>query len=149
MKRKSACACGQVSAVVEGDPLKVTMCHCDYCQQRSGSVFQVSAWYPRDRVLELSGETKSFSGSPNSLGIEYEFCPNCGSTVHWTFDALDQAFPGMGQIQAFAVGCFADKDFPAPELEFQTQYKHCWLAPFAGVESFEEAPSPTVLLADL
>ena len=134
MIRKAQCACGQVSAVVSGDPARVVMCHCDYCQRRTGSVLAVTCYYPHERVLELNGETRVYSGSANSIGIQYEFCPGCGTTVHWTYgDAMEQAYPGMKQYRGFAVGCFVDKDFPPPQMELQRQYKHHWVPEFPGV----------------
>jgi len=39
----------------------VAVCHCDFCQKRTGSVFQVGA-YDKDQHIEISGETKSYNG---------------------------------------------------------------------------------------
>ena len=128
MKRTAQCACGQVSAVVEGDPIKVFVCHCDYCQKRTGSVFGVTCYYPHERILELNGKTRVFAESANSIGIQYEFCPNCGTTVHWSYGpAMVKKYPALSQYRGFAVGCFADKSFPGPDIEVQRQYAHSWV----------------------
>ena len=141
MIRKAQCACGRVSAVVNGDPTKVLMCHCDYCQRRTGSIFGVTCYFLHDQVLELNGETKVFSKSANSIGIQYEFCPNCGTTVHWTYgEAMEAAYPGMSKFRGFAVGCFVDKAFPAPSRELQRQYAHRWLPEVPRVETFDGFP---------
>ena len=139
MERKAECCCGRVSIVVEGDPVRVLSCHCDYCQKRTGNVSQVSCWYPHDRVLAMNGETKIFNDSPTTVGVNYEFCPNCGSTVHWTFDNIPQ-------VRGIAVGCFVDKSFPKPDIEIQTQYRHYWVDPIEGLPGFEVFPPPEVLL---
>lgn len=142
MIRTARCACGSVSAVVEGDPTQVYVCHCDYCQRRTGSVFQVSCYFPHQQVLELSGETRFFSNSTNSIGIQYEFCPTCGTTVHWTYGAaMEAAYPGMSKFRGFAVGCFVDKNFPAPMAELQRQYAHHWVPKIPGVDSFDRFPT--------
>ncbi len=149
MKRIAECACGKVSAVVEGEPVRVITCHCDYCQKRTGSVFQVSCWFPHDRVIELNGETKVFAESPNSIGVRYEFCPNCGSTVHWTLDAVEEYFPGISRFRGFAVGCFVDKDFPMPDVDVQTQYRHHWVPSISDVPSFDAFAPPEFYMRDL
>jgi hypothetical protein len=73
-----------------GDPIKVIACHCDNCQKRTGSVFQVSCWFPTDKVDEIAGDTRTFNGlevDGIGPGISYRFCATCGSTVYWTIDA--------------------------------------------------------------
>lgn len=142
MNRRAECACGRVSIEVEGDPVRVLACHCDYCQKRTGNVFQVSCWYPHDRVVKREGGTKVFNDSANTVGVNYEFCPNCGSTVHWTFDH-------MPQFRGIAVGCFVDKTFPQPEFDIQTQYRHHWIPPIEGTSSYPAFPPPDVMLKDL
>ncbi len=43
MQRTAKCACGRLSVIVEGEPVRVAMCSCSYCQRRSGSPFGLSA----------------------------------------------------------------------------------------------------------
>lgn len=148
MIRRAECACGRVSAVVEGEPAKVLMCHCDYCQRRTGSVFNVSCYYARESVLELNGETKVFSESANSIGIKYNFCPNCGTTVHWTYgEAMETSYPGMAKFRGFAVGCFVDKDFPPPQFELQRQFAHHWVPEISAATTFNDFGDPTMIMA--
>ena len=150
MIRRTECACGQVSAVVEGDPISVFVCHCDYCQKRTGGVFAVTCMYPQDKVLDLNGETKIFSKSANSMGIQYEFCPYCGTTVHWTYgDKMEESFPGISKYRGFSVGCFADMNFPAPKIEHQRQYMHHWMPEIPRVLKFDQFADPSITMADL
>lgn len=143
MKRKTQCACGRVSAILEGDPERVFICHCDYCQKRTGSVLGVTCYYAHEKVLALNGETKVFSESANSIGIQYEFCPNCGTTVHWTYgEDMLRKFPELAHYRGFAVGCFTDQDFPAPQVELQRQYAHHWVPEMPVVKSFQDFGSP-------
>ena len=70
-------------------------CHCDYCQRRTGSVFQVSALYGEDQIVSRSGEFHVYKAYPNSaetfsranveaprLEVHDRFCARCGSTVY-------------------------------------------------------------------
>ena len=37
--RIASCSCGQLTAQVEGEPVRVSICHCLACQRRTGSPF--------------------------------------------------------------------------------------------------------------
>ena len=111
-------------------------CHCEFCQKRTGSVFQVSAVFADDQNVTVTGETKIYDGMEiNGVGtangdeVKYHFCPTCGSTIFWTFE-------GRPTI-AIAVGNFADPDFPAPTLELHSPLRHRWLQPVEGAEQFQ------------
>jgi len=36
--RRAACNCGQLSLTIEGEPVRISMCHCLECQRRTGAV---------------------------------------------------------------------------------------------------------------
>ena len=42
-KRLASCSCGQLTAEVTGDPVRISICHCLACQRRTGSVFAEQA----------------------------------------------------------------------------------------------------------
>ena len=44
MTRTAQCGCGRVRISVDGEPLLVGACHCDFCQKRTGSIFAVQAY---------------------------------------------------------------------------------------------------------
>ena len=108
MTRTAGCACGRVRVTVQNEPLAVATCHCDFCQKRTGSVFQVGAYYARDEQIDVSGETKVYNGLEidgvgNASGdsVSYHFCPTCGSTLFWYKE-------GENPILGIAVGNFVD-----------------------------------------
>ena len=39
------CACGENRYETSGNPERARVCHCRYCQLRSGSPFGVGAWF--------------------------------------------------------------------------------------------------------
>jgi hypothetical protein len=49
--------------------------------------------------------------------------------VHWTFD-FAPAFLGV------AVGCFVDAEFPPPDYDIQTNYRHHWVPKIPGAEEY-------------
>ena len=135
MTRTAECACGRVRVTVEGEPVLVAACHCDFCQRRTGSIVQVSAVFAEEHV-SIGGETSVFNGlEVNGVGtsngdeISYNFCPTCGSTVFWRFKDRP--------VVAVAVGSFADSEFPAPTIELHTPNRHSWISPVEGADQYE------------
>ena len=48
--RRAACSCGQLHLTIEGEPLRISMCHCLECQRRTGAVISNQARFGRDQV---------------------------------------------------------------------------------------------------
>ena len=48
--RFASCSCGELSAQVQGDPVRVSICHCLACQRRTGGPFGQQARFLRGQV---------------------------------------------------------------------------------------------------
>jgi hypothetical protein len=126
--REAACSCGQLRVVVRGEPLRVSVCHCLACQQRTGSVFGVQARFDRD-LADVSGRSREFVRiSDDGERRTFSFCPECGATVHYA----DGSTP---DLIAIPVGAFADPSFPPPTVSVWEKRRHGWAALDADVES--------------
>ena len=146
-ERTASCCCGDLSITVSGEPERVILCHCDYCQKRTGNPFQVSCWYYGDQVESRTGDPKIFNDGPNNHGVDYTFCPRCGSTVYWEFTVYRQFLDVP--LYGIAVGCFVDRDFPEPSFEFWTRMRHPWVVPPKRVvEDYEGFPPPERLMPE-
>lgn len=140
MKERTArCCCGDLSITLRGEPERVICCHCHYCQRRTGSVFQVSAWFFEDQIVSRTGEPRVFNDSESNPGIDYTFCARCGSTVYWPI----RPFPG---IYGVAVGCFQDEGFPRPTLELHGKYRHDWVHALDFADGYDEWAPPESML---
>jgi hypothetical protein len=118
--RTATCACGQLSIECQGDPVRVSVCHCLDCKKRSGSAFAAQARFPADRVT-VSGRSNQWSRvGDEGGGAVFDFCPGCGSTVFYRAVA-DPDFV------AVAVGAFADPSFPPPVYSVYEDRKHAWV----------------------
>jgi hypothetical protein len=114
----------------------VLVCHCDFCQRRSGSVLIPSAHFDAAQVVEIRGETSVYNGlevdgvgaAGVPGGIDYHFCPTCSSTLYWVCRS-----PLTGdRIVVIAVGNFDDPAFPTPTTELFTKLRHHWVQPVPG-----------------
>jgi hypothetical protein len=118
-QRVAACSCGQLRLTCEGEPERVSICHCLECQKRTGSVFATQARFPRECVT-VQGEATRWSRRGESGGsAEFGFCPICGSTVYWE----PAAYPDLVYV---AVGAFADPAFPPPHVSVYEERQHPW-----------------------
>jgi hypothetical protein len=121
--RRAECSCGQLAAICEGEPVRVSVCHCLACKRRTGSAFSNNARYPEERV-SFVGRSKEYTRiSDAGSRVTYSFCPECGTTVHYKIDAQ----PGL---IAIPIGAFADLDFPPPFLSFYHQSRRY---PWVGI----------------
>jgi hypothetical protein len=120
VQRRAECFCGGLFAVCEGDPERVSVCHCLNCKRRTGSAFGFTAWYAADQVT-LGGPSKAYERiGDEGRRATFRFCPNCGTAVAWTIDAM----PGR---MAVAAGAFADPGFPAPMVSVYETRRCPWL----------------------
>jgi len=118
--RRASCSCGQLSLNCEGDPIRVSICHCLACQKRTGSVFGVQARFARDQITSITGESKRYTRIGDSGGsADFHFCPDCGATLYWELSGL----PGF---IAVPVGAFADPHFPPPRISIYEERQHPW-----------------------
>jgi len=137
--RRAACNCGKLEIVCEGEPVRISMCHCLECQRRTGAAFGCQAWFTQQQTT-ISGNSTQFSRQSDARrSVSFRFCPICGSTVYWEAEA----FPGH---IAVAVGSFADPAFPAPTYSGWEAKRHHWVEPLRyGSPPF--APSRTLALS--
>lgn len=119
--RIASCSCGQLTATVTGEPVRISVCHCLACQRRTGSVFAVQARFARADVV-FAGKGCEFVRVGDEGGrATFTFCPACGATVYYTIAALDE-------FVAIPVGAFADPEFPSPRISVYEQRMHPWVA---------------------
>ena len=127
---KASCRCGKLNVTYKGpDPERITLCHCNSCQLRTGTMFSVQGRFPRGKVKIEGKSTKwtfpSHSGkrvtyrSCDSGGATYHFCPVCGTTVYWDIAAAPD-------VIGLAIGTLTDPTFPPPKISGFEAYGHPW-----------------------
>jgi hypothetical protein len=117
--RNAACNCGQLSVTCEGEPVRISACHCLECQRRTGSVFSVQARFNYDCVKTRGNASQYARVADSGNRLTFNFCPVCGSTVYWKSEAAPD-------LIAVAVGAFADQTFPAPDYSVWERTRHSW-----------------------
>ena len=107
--RHCACSCGQLHLAIEGESVRISMCHCLECPRRTGAVISNQARYWREQITFAGKATTWERTAESGNGLTFYFCPTCGSTVYWE----NKGFPGY---VAVAIGNLAGANFPAPAI---------------------------------
>jgi hypothetical protein len=121
MTRIATCSCGRARATCEGEPARVSVCHCLNCQQRSGSAFAAQARFPVERVT-VTGELRDYTRAGDSgQRATFRFCPECGGTLVYTTEAEPD-------LIAVPIGAFADPHtFGQPAYSVYESRKVAWV----------------------
>lgn len=108
--RKAMCSCGPVAIVAQGEPGKISVCHCLACQRRTVCF--------RYRGVFCHRGNRGF-GLLRRVFPDRRQRPTCGSTAFW-----DTAFrPGL---RAVAFGCFEDRKGLEPTQGVYDARRYSW-----------------------
>lgn len=119
--RIATCRCGALQALCSAEPARVSICHCQACQRRTGSAFSAQVRFELSSVT-ITGNFKKFERTGDTGGnLTYQFCPECGSTIAYQIDTWPD-------LLAVPLGAFADMDFPAPSYSIYERGKHPWVS---------------------
>ena len=131
------CVCGAIRFSVTGDSLRVTACHCQCCQRRTGSDFGIELVFD-PRQIEISGGSPAcyrHVSDESGRWLEIEFCGQCGGNLGFTLEAAPE-------IQTLLVGAFDDLSWITPERQtfwhvFTRSRRDCFDL-WSEVEIYEE-----------
>lgn len=130
VERRGCCSCGSLTVVARGEPLRVSACHCQACQRRTGSVVGIQARFAEDAVT-TSGEPHHYLRVAESgAHLSFYFCPQCAAIVWYRNSAL----PGLVMVP---VGVFADSSFPPPTVAIYSEHQYPWLRLDCAIERLD------------
>jgi hypothetical protein len=120
---EGGCACGAVRYQVVGQPAVCQVCHCRFCQRRTGSAFGTVAYFDERDVRFLQGELQTYEHHSDETGrwLKTQFCPRCGTTVTHTVEIR----PGL---RAIALGTLDDPEWPTIQRHIWVQSKRSWVS---------------------
>ena len=136
MAREASCHCGLFVVRCEGEPAKVSLCHCFDCQRRTGTLFSVAAFFPKSQFTVIQGQSQTYRRpSASGFDVAFNFCIECGSNLWWEAARLPS-------LIGVAAGAFADPTFPAPEQAVWSEHQHAWLSLPKEIVSHARNPEP-------
>jgi hypothetical protein len=103
VQHSGGCVCGSVRFKASGEPLRVTICHCTWCQRRTGTAFGTEVVFAGDQVEITGQDITRYRHISDESGrwLDIEFCRRCGSNLGFTLEAA----PGIRTLPA---GAFDD-----------------------------------------
>ena len=130
---EGGCVCGAVRYRVKAPPQAGLVCHCTWCQRRTGSAFAFAAYFNEADVELLQGRMTAYEHRSDETGrwLRIEFCPVCGTPVTHTAELR----PGLRGI---AVGTLDDKDWFRIDRHIWSRSARPWVAIPEGVEVYEK-----------
>lgn len=120
---EGGCACGSVRYQIVGEPAVCQVCHCQFCQRRSGSAFAMVAYFDEREVTFLQGELQDYEHRSDESGrwLKTQFCRQCGTTVTHTVEIR----PGL---RAISMGTLDDPEWPTIQRHIWVQSKRSWVS---------------------
>lgn len=130
---EGGCLCGSVRYRAIGAPMLATVCHCTFCQRRTGSAFSKPVLFNIEQVQMSGGPLVTYEhrSDESNRWLRLEFCPRCGTTVSWTAERR----PG---VRGIAAGTFDDSTWMKIQRHIWTRSAQPWISVPADVECFEK-----------
>lgn len=119
IERTGGCVCGSIRFKSTGEPLRVTLCHCTWCQRRTGTAFGTEVVFDTAQVEVSGAEIGRYRHHSDESGrwLDVEFCRICGTNLGFTLEAA----PGIRTVPA---GAFDD---PAWITAERVKFRHVFL----------------------
>jgi hypothetical protein len=134
---EGGCLCGAIRYSVKSAPVRVTFCHCRFCQRATGSAYLVEPIFEKRAFELVAGEPKIYSHRSAGSGkiVDIHFCAACGTKLFLTFER----FPGYAGLYG---GTFDDPnwfDYSASNAKhiFLSVGRHGTIVP-AGIPCFDQ-----------
>ncbi len=105
------CLCGAIRYEIEGEPVRVGICHCDDCRKTGGASFTTNAFFSTENIKVVQGTPKSHDHQTDAgFTLTKEFCGDCGTPL---FRSSNR---GTG-VKSVHIGTFDDVKDLRPSTE--------------------------------
>ena len=86
--QEGGCLCGGIRFAVKAPPLRVTICHCRFCQRATGSAFLVEPIFAKADFSVTTGQPALYRQASAGSGktVEINFCKTCGTKLYLAFE---------------------------------------------------------------
>ncbi len=129
---EGGCLCRAIRYRVKGNPLRAYVCHCTFCQRRTGSAFGIIVWIEEEN-FELTGDgiTTYQDRSERNRWVRLHFCNRCGTTVMMTTE-------GRPGVRFMMVGTFDDPNWVKFDRHTWTRSAQHWVVIPQNVDCYEK-----------
>ncbi|HUT50073.1 MAG TPA: GFA family protein [Alphaproteobacteria bacterium] len=102
-EHEGGCLCGDIRYRTGVEPVRITICHCRFCQRATGSAYFVEPIFGREDFRIVAGAPKVYLHRSEGSGktVFVNFCGSCGTKLFLGFER----FPDVVGVYA---GTFDD-----------------------------------------
>lgn len=95
---EGGCLCGAQRYEALAAPLRVTICHCKFCQRATGGAAMIEPIFDQAAIRSIRGEPKIYTqvSAGSGKAVHVHFCPDCGTKLWLSFER----FPGFVGLYA-------------------------------------------------
>jgi hypothetical protein len=88
LAQEGGCLCGDLRFKTTSPPIRVTICHCRFCQRATGSAYLVEPIFRRTDFEVTKGTATSYRHRSEGSGkiVNVHFCQKCGTKLYLTFE---------------------------------------------------------------
>jgi hypothetical protein len=85
---EGGCLCEEIRYAVKTQPMRVTICHCRFCQRATGSAYLVEPIFGKSDFAVISGQPKIYRHRSTGSGkmVDVHFCEKCGTKLFLSFE---------------------------------------------------------------
>ncbi len=132
------CICGGVRYTTSTDPVRVTFCHCRFCQRATGGAYLVEPAFDRAAFKVIEGTPAQYDHVSEGSGkiVTINFCATCGTNLFLEFERFPDVIGMFG-------GTFDDPNWfphagPSAKHIYLDVARHGTIIP-AGVDTFRQS----------
>ena len=92
-RHEGGCLCGEVRFAATTEPMRVTVCHCHFCQRTTGTAYLVEPVFMKVDFQITTGTPKTYAAISAGSGkrVTVHFCGACGTRVMLSFERFPDA----------------------------------------------------------
>ena len=96
--KEGGCLCGAIRYITKAEPVRVTVCHCKFCQRATGSAFLVEPIFNRRDFEVVAGKPETYVHRSEGSGkrITINFCSTCGTKLFLDFERFPDVIGAYG-----------------------------------------------------
>jgi len=136
LKQSGGCVCGSIRFCSSGIPERITVCHCLWCQRRTGTAFGVETVFLQEKIIFSGAAEKIYRHRSDETDrwLNMHFCGACGTNLGLTLEV-------RSGIRSLPAGIFDNPEwFDTTGVEVRhvyTRSKRHWGELSNAVETFD------------
>lgn len=91
---EGGCLCGALRYEALSEPVRITLCHCRFCQRATGSAYMVEPLFRCEDVRITKGAPAIYSHRSEGSGkaVLVHFCRSCGTKIYLGFERFPDVY---------------------------------------------------------